>query len=241
MLFRSKGGEMALEIVSNKTGDSQQDELIFTVSDNLEEDYPVVKKLGLDRVLAMPENSSFWIDGVHKSTQGNTFVAGKILEITLNGESDQTGNAVIGFKTDTESITEHIETFVNEYNSFIDLIRDFSYVQSGSEKLLREYNHIAGKYRNDLEAIGLDLLDNGNIQIDEALLVQATNDEENYTETLDGINNFKNSVLGKLNQSLINPMEYIDKVIVNYKNPGKNFPNPYITSMYSGMMFNSYC
>lgn len=237
----TKGGEMALEIVSNKTGDSQQDELIFTVSDNLEEDYPVVKKLGLDRVLAMPENSSFWIDGVHKSTQGNTFVAGKILEITLNGESDQTGNAVIGFKTDTESITEHIETFVNEYNSFIDLIRDFSYVQSGSEKLLREYNHIAGKYRNDLEAIGLDLLDNGNIQIDEALLVQATNDEENYTETLDGINNFKNSVLGKLNQSLINPMEYIDKVIVNYKNPGKNFPNPYITSMYSGMMFNSYC
>ena len=85
------------------------------------------------------------------------------------------------------------------------------------------------------------MLDNGNIQIDEALLIQATNDEENYAETLEGINNFKKSVLGKLNQSLINPMEYIDKVIVNYKNPGKNFPNPYLTSMYSGMMFNSYC
>lgn len=237
----TKGGEQALEIVSNKTGDRENNELIFTVSDISEEGNPVVKKLGLDCVNTMPEDSSFWINGVHKRTKGNTFVAGKILEISLNGESDQTGNAIIGFKTDTESITEHIETFVSEYNSFLNLIRDFQNVQPGSEKLLREYNHIAGKYRNDLEAIGLEMLDNGNIQIDEALLIQATNDEENYAETLEGINNFKKSVLGKLNQSLINPMEYIDKVIVNYKNPGKNFPNPYLTSMYSGMMFNSYC
>lgn len=237
----TKGSEQALEIVSNKTGDRENNELIFRISDIPEEDYPVVQKLGLDQVSAMSENSSFWINGVHKSTQGNTFVAGKILEITLNGESEDTGSATIGFKTDTESITQHIETFVTEYNSFLNLVRDFKTVQPGSEKLLRACNEIAGRYRNDLESIGLEMLDNGNIEIDEGLLIQATLDEQNYAETLEGINSFKNSVLGKLNQLLINPMEYIDKIIVNYKNPGKNYPNPYITSMYSGMMFNSYC
>jgi hypothetical protein len=36
-------------------------------------------------------------------------------------------------------------------------------------------------------------------------------------------------------------MDYVDKKIVAYKNPGHNFASPYITSAYSGMMFNSYC
>ena len=41
---------------------------------------------------------------------------------------------------------------------------------------------------------------------------------------------------------LLNPMEYANKTIVAYKNPLKdNYSTPYITSIYSGMMFNSYC
>ena len=57
-----------------------------------------------------------------------------------------------------------------------------------------------------------------------------------------GIQNFGASLLRKTSQISLNPMEYVDKKIVAYKNPThENFATPYITSEYSGMMFNSYC
>ena len=44
----------------------------------------------------------------------------------------------------------------------------------------------------------------------------------------------------KAENASINPMRYVDKVIVAYKNPGHNFATPYITSIYAGMMLDSY-
>ena len=55
------------------------------------------------------------------------------------------------------------------------------------------------------------------------------------------IKDFTNSVLRKTNQVSLNPIEYVNKTIVAYKNPGHNFPVPYMTSNYSGLLFNSYC
>ena len=52
---------------------------------------------------------------------------------------------------------------------------------------------------------------------------------------------FSSSLLRKSDQVSLNPMDYVDKKIVAYKNPGHNFISPYTTSAYSGMMFNSYC
>ena len=52
---------------------------------------------------------------------------------------------------------------------------------------------------------------------------------------------FSSSLLHKSDQVALNPMDYVDKKIVAYKNPGHNFASPSITSAYSGMMFNSYC
>ena len=47
-------------------------------------------------------------------------------------------------------------------------------------------------------------------------------------------------LLRKSNQVSLNPMDYVEKVMVAYKNPGHNYPNPYITSAYTGMMFDGY-
>ena len=55
------------------------------------------------------------------------------------------------------------------------------------------------------------------------------------------IQNFAKDLYRKSGQVSLNPMQYVDKTIVAYKNPGKNFATPYITSAYSGMLFNSYC
>ena len=48
-------------------------------------------------------------------------------------------------------------------------------------------------------------------------------------------------LLKKSRQVSLNPMEYVEKTMVAYKNPGRSFINPYSVSAYSGMMFNGYC
>ena len=55
------------------------------------------------------------------------------------------------------------------------------------------------------------------------------------------LKDFSGALLRKSNQVSLNPMEYVDKKIVAYKNPGKTFVSPYNTSAYSGMLFNGYC
>ena len=45
----------------------------------------------------------------------------------------------------------------------------------------------------------------------------------------------------KTNEVSLNPMNYADRTVVAYKNPGHNYATPYVTSAYTGMMFSSYC
>ena len=45
----------------------------------------------------------------------------------------------------------------------------------------------------------------------------------------------------KAEDTAINPMQYVNKIIISYKNPGRGFATPYITSIYSGMMLDTYC
>jgi flagellar hook-associated protein 2 len=51
---------------------------------------------------------------------------------------------------------------------------------------------------------------------------------------------FGSRMLRKLDSISIDPMEYIDRRICAYPNPNATYPNPYVTSIYSGMLFNSY-
>ena len=61
-------------------------------------------------------------------------------------------------------------------------------------------------------------------------------------KTFGRLSSFKNAIGAKADAVAINPMNYVNRTIVAYKNPnGPNFASPYITSAYSGMLFNSYC
>lgn len=55
------------------------------------------------------------------------------------------------------------------------------------------------------------------------------------------LNDFKNLLNEKATNASLDPMKYVDKVVVVYKNPDKTLVSPYITSIYSGMMMDRYC
>ncbi len=79
------------------------------------------------------------------------------------------------------------------------------------------------------------------MDVDAAQLSNAAADSEDLSETFGYVKDFSNMLLRKSNQVSLNPMNYVDKVVVAYKNPGHNFVSPYTSSAYTGMMFNSYC
>ena len=99
---------------------------------------------------------------------------------------------------------------------------------------------VASFHSNSLEPLGLSLQSDGSIALDDSLLSQTVADD-NISELYSSVKDFTTSMLRKTTQVSINPMDYVNRKIVAYKNPGHNYANPYITSAYSGMMFNSYC
>ncbi len=63
---------------------------------------------------------------------------------------------------------------------------------------------------------------------------------ERDQNTFETLSQFRDSIGKEAENISINPMNYVNKIVVAYKNPGHNFATPYITSIYSGMMLDKY-
>ena len=99
---------------------------------------------------------------------------------------------------------------------------------------------IASVYEDSLENMGLNLEADGTLAIDRDTLRETASQSQDINDTFGSLKHFSNMLLRKSNQVSLNPMDYVEKVMVAYKNPGHNYPNPYITSAYTGMMFDGY-
>lgn len=234
-------GNVALMLESTETGLRGDAETLFQVSDNkTSKKTGAVDYFDINRTTQYPCNSSFILNGEERSTLSNQFTIDRVFELSLNGVSAEGASSSIGLKTDIDSITENVSHLVEGYNSFLQKAAAYLERQPYSKKLIQEMTNISSLYENDLESIGLVVEDDGHISLDKNLL-QQTAQEEDALDRFKSIKNFTGNILNKTNQISLNPMQYTQKTIVSYKNPGHSFASPYITSNYSGMMFSSYC
>ena len=231
----------SLRINSLATGLAPEQEAQFVVSDDhTSKRNSIVGYLGIGDITRNAENSKFLLNGNERSTQTNHFTVEKTYELNLVGiSSDENDTATVGVKTDTDSLKQNIVQLVGSYNSFIQSASSYLGSQPLSNRLVGEINGISNYYHNGLGNMGLNLESDGSIQIDTDMLDSvASKDNKGFLEP---VKEFTNTLLRKANQVSLNPMNYVNKTVVAYKNPGKNFSSPYVTSAYSGMMFNSYC
>lgn len=232
----------ALQISSNQTGEgSTPDTPIFTIKNTSDIDgSDVVDYLGIDYIASHASNAYFTINGEANSTTSNQFTIDKTFEITLNGVTAETGEpTIIGVKTNIDSLKDNIYNLIGGYNSFLKATDELKHITS-SNKLTYEMTNVAKLYRNELDAIGINITGNGSLAIDDNLLSQTASSEDAY-ELLSPLKEFSSSLFQKGEEVSRNPLEYANKKIVAYKNPGKNFTSPYAISNYSGLLFNSYC
>ncbi|MEY8392769.1 flagellar filament capping protein FliD [Lachnospiraceae bacterium 45-W7] len=234
-------GLSALQIESLATGINPNDVFLFSISPQGNHDsMAAIDALGIDHVAQEAQNAVFLLNGTEQMAYENTFLLDNNFELTLHGTSPEGQPAVIGFKTNADAMAENIQTLVDSYNSVLHTANKYSGSQPQSIQLYRDMSGTAFAYQKSLENIGLIVADNGEISIDKDALSETVSSED-YEDKLSVLNDFKNLLNMKANNASLDPMRYVDKVLVTYKNPGKTFVTPYITSIYSGMMMDEYC
>ena len=128
---------------------------------------------------------------------------------------------------------------MDAYNGFIETGENYSDSPQGN-RLLHDLRSISFSHRNDLESIGMMVEDNGTISIDRDLLSE-TIDTQELGNVFSVLDSFKNSLSARANNVSIDPIQYVNKIIVTNKKPGENFLSPYHSSLYSGMMLDRFC
>ena len=252
-----KRGLSALKITSDAYGLPYQGERHFTINDdNTSYSSGVVDYLGLNKSIKEASNAIYTVDGIEESSYSNSFnVHGAYhvtlhpenkLETTLPAESikaqaDSVNNAPksanIGLYPDAESLANNIETFVKGYNHFMGGILN----NSSEEQANSNSDQLTRLLANDLQkflSIHSESLEKYGISVNEDATLGYEKTED-ITDA-DAIKGFGSHILRKLNSISLDPMEYIDRRICAYSNPNTSYPNPYMTSIYTGMLFSIY-
>ncbi len=235
-------GTSSLRIESEATGLRPGRDKLFSISDeNTSKSSGMVSYLGLDYVSRNASNAAFTINGEAREAYSNKFTLDKSYEIQLQGVSpEENGVASIGLKADYEALADNVAQLAGSYNSFLSAVDQFKVSQSSSGKLKGEMSWITALYKDNLSRIGLNVQEDGSIDVDRNTLSTAIHSGD-ADDKFQVVKNFTQQIFRKTNQISLNPMRYVDKTVVAYKNPGHNLPTPYVSSNYIGMLFNYYC
>lgn len=233
-------GSSALSLTSVQTGLSDQEENLFTISpDASPGSMETMDILGIDRISEKAHNSSFSLNGKQHASLSNTFSINNTFELTLKDVTNDSA-ATISFKANTDAIADNIQTLADAYNQMLSTAESYADSTAGEgRKLQNDLAYVSLHNKANLQYIGLMVGDDGSIQIDKDILSRAVTPEraENTFATLSG---FRDAIGKKAESISVNPMKYVNKIIVAYKNPGHNFATPYISSIYSGLMLDNY-
>lgn len=242
-------GNSALEITSDAYGLPYQGERHFHITDeNTSYSSGIVDYLGLNRSIREASNAIYSINGDEDSSYSNSFSVHGAYHVTLHPENcdasmpdsitaqasaaqaGKTATAKIGLYPDAESLSNNIGTFVEGYNRFLNGVLG----EEDEEPLTRLLSNDLHKFLK----LHSDSLEKYGIRINE----DSTLDYEKSDEITDAaaIKGFGTHIMRKLNAISLDPMEYVDRRICAYPNPNASYPNPYMTSIYTGMLYNTY-
>lgn len=248
-------GLTALEVTSDACGLPVQGERHFTIADdNTTYRSGVVDYLGLNKNIREAANAVYSINGNEESSYSNSFSVHGAYHVTLHPENSGAGtstsdqlaaraaamgsingvganaSARIGLYPDAESLSNNIETFVEGYNHFMNGVINDETEDSLTKLLSKDLHKFLDLHSYNLEKYGISVNE-------DATLDYQKSDE--ITDA-DAIKGFGSQILRKLNAISLDPMEYIDRRICAYSNPNASYPNPYMTSIYTGMLYNNY-
>ncbi len=235
-------GRTSLLIRSESTGLSENQKQIFAITDtHTSKSKGAVEYFGLDYISHEASNARFLLNGENRTSTSNEFTVGRLFDVKLYSTSPEGMPVTIGLKNDIESLTDNVLQLANGYNEFIKATSSYLESQPRSRNAIKEISGIANQFSNAFQSMGVNLTKEGTIEVNMVDLGKSIASDEDIADTFGTLKEFSNHLIQKSEEISLNPMNYVEKKIVAYKNPGRSFANPYVTSAYSGMMFNGYC
>lgn len=232
-----KDNTSALLLSSSSTGASTRDDgLQFNViNDSADQD--IVEFFGLNNVSELPSDSTFSINGNQHTSSSNNISINQVLELDFHKASE--GAVKISLIPDTEIAMGQIDAFVEAYNNLVDLSENGSTVYSGSRNLMRDISGIVTKHKSELEAAGISVGEDGKLtkntdSVSKSLL------NGDFAQLFNDISTFKEDVKRSTERLTLDPMAYINRLIVSYPNTQNKLGNTYTQSVYSGLIYNNY-
>lgn len=238
----SADGKSTLIIGSSDTGLKPGQNLRFEVSESkTSENKGSVSYFGLNLIAQEPTNAVFSLNNTEHSSSSNRFTVGNEFDITLRSATEFGTPVTIGIKNESDALVENVRSLVSGYNGFIDSISNVQNAGIKSTKLVNETVAIAESHLKGTVSYGIALKEDGHIDYNSQML-RDKSDKEPPQEVVVPLKDFAKSLVKKADEISVDPMKYVERPVFNYKDPhSTDNPSPYITSEYSGMMFNNYC
>ncbi len=230
-ILKNSLGQTALQLQSKQTGLAEGEEYLFNLQSSTS--WNELNRLGIHNVTQGASNSSFTLNGKEHSSLSNTFTINKEFEVTLKSPTNG-DDATIGFKSSTEAIADGANQMIRVYNSMLQTAQKYSTGHSNS-RLFSEVDGIGNTMDAEFQAIGITREGDGTLSIDKDKMTDAL-DNGNSIQAIASLNKFKNMLARQADRVSVNPIRYLDALVVEYKNPGRTFSAPYTQSAYSGMM-----
>lgn len=224
-------GTSALVLRSDEIGLSDDNDLRFHF-DETYIDNDMTTALGLDQIDTMPANAKFRINGVDHTSVSNRISLNHSLDIDLLSTSDSP--VTVYLTPDEDKIADKLDNFLASYNDLIDIARN-GFQQKGASRLFHDITGITRRHQDVLTQAGIHADEDGYLnRSEDADPLQV---KELFDQDLSG---FRTDIHRVTEKMILNPLDYIDKVVVTYPNTTNNYPNPYLPSKYSGLLFNDY-
>ncbi len=222
--------QSALQLTSKNTGLPEGAHELFSIESSTS--WSEINRLGINHTTSPARNSSFTLNDTEHSSMSNTFTINKAFEVTLHRPSN--GQQVnVGFKTNTEALADSVGDLIKAYNNMVRIGADYS--NNHNNSYFNEMTAIGRSLSNQLSDIGISIADNGFLEMDREA-IQSGVTGANRSDVFKTLNTFKHALSNAADKTSINPMKYVDKLLVEYKNPGKNFTAIYASSAYAGML-----
>lgn len=234
-------GESRLDLIAIAAG-SSDGESSFRPADVRFPDtasHGIITHFGLNNIGVPPENTVFSINGMSKEVRGRSYLYNNALTLSIK---DTTVTPVsIGRVTNQEPILEKMRNFVEKYNSVFQYVQEKQPENNRARKLLYDLGNSMRQFSSDLQKCGLLLSKTGTLSIDETTLYAAAGNGT-LEQLFSSESRFSSTMIKKFSDISLNPMDYLNKTVVTYPNiTARKSINPYVSSIYCGLLYNNYC
>lgn len=204
----------------------------FTIKDN--NSNGIISYYGLDQIATTPQPSDFSINAEPYHSYGVAFEIDELFELSLLKPCAD--EIQVAFEIDSSSISNEIVKLKDTINHLLAVSH-----ACPKDKLQHELTSFLIEHKAELEDIGINL-DNSNMLYTNQEQLESSIKNAALEEFFSEKDSFSQELLEHTHTISINPMEYVPNKIVAYKDHRKaNYPNPYLTSMYSGFLFTNCC